>query len=176
MALLPSHFFVMSIMKSINSGQYLIFLRISPFIMSRATPVVRPRAWKCEDVRCPNPRTRCVDAGGAQQPSCVDPCQGIGIRLGCPRIYMPICGTDGVVYSNKCYFDAAMCLNRTLDVCVVTSGDCKDQRCATTSKVGLAESSKKDGYASPMPKNYYNDYARSPNERLASTSLNVGKK
>ena len=34
----------------------------------------------------------------------------------CTFIYLPVCGSDGVTYGNKCQFDAAKCKNSSLEM------------------------------------------------------------
>jgi hypothetical protein len=38
-----------------------------------------------------------------------DPCD-----LQCARNYDPVCGSDGIVYGNFCYFEAAQCVNNSI--------------------------------------------------------------
>ena len=47
----------------------------------------------------------------------------ISCNKGCNRIYMPVCGSDGITYSNKCNLDVKNC-EEVLEIDVVYNGEC----------------------------------------------------
>ena len=48
-------------------------------------------------------------------------------RRGCPRIYRPVCGTDGKTYSNKCILDIATCESKG-KIQLKSQGACKKSK------------------------------------------------
>jgi hypothetical protein len=51
------------------------------------------------------------------------PCRRQCPAVRCMMIYSPICGSDGITYSNRCVFDSAKCKNPTLTI--QYNGNCK---------------------------------------------------
>ncbi|KAJ3094684.1 hypothetical protein HDU97_007716, partial [Phlyctochytrium planicorne] len=49
------------------------------------------------------------------------PTQNCSVGLFCIDKYEPVCGSDGKTYGNKCFFDKANCLQKTL---TFTEGEC----------------------------------------------------
>ncbi|XP_023329961.1 ovoinhibitor [Eurytemora carolleeae] len=47
-------------------------------------------------------------------------------KRNCPRMYLPVCGSDEVTYSNKCLLDLASCLNN-VELTVNYYGECIDR-------------------------------------------------
>ncbi|XP_045617354.1 four-domain proteases inhibitor [Procambarus clarkii] len=53
--------------------------------------------------------------------------QYTGCKKGCPKNIDPVCGSDGVTYSNLCLLENAQCDDPTLSL--QYDGPCKEEKC-----------------------------------------------
>lgn len=64
---------------------------------------------------------------------------GADCASACPEVYQPVCGSDGVTYSNKCFLNLAACNNNR------STTQASDGECATTTSPPSAGSSASSG-------------------------------
>ena len=50
--------------------------------------------------------------------------QGKACNTTCPKVYLPVCGSDGLTYNSRCELEAGNCAKEGADITVVHEGRC----------------------------------------------------
>ncbi|XP_071956792.1 U20-hexatoxin-Hi1a-like [Antedon mediterranea] len=103
------------------------------------------------DLSCDNERKCCGNGCGGYD--CMQPIEERMCHIPCPRIYEPVCGSDGQTYSSECMLNFTTCSRNQEFVHRVHDGTCQERDLNRGSEAllrGTCESRRKEAEKKPM--------------------------